>query len=138
MPTTLGTTYGHDLQEWGPLCIAVHCVASLANSEALNVDGVKEVSVIEGGLLKKPDGCGVVPHDARPGARVALITVDAPWHVGGGPAAGTVARILITIAFPGETGLSSSKSCHAESDTSPSGGTRQVQQVVICPLGANP
>ena len=134
-PAVLCYDAGHDLQEWAPLCIAVHCAANFANSDALNVDGVKGLSVTSGVLMKKLDGCSVVPHDARPGARVAVFTADA-WHT---PATGTVARSLIAIALGvGKTLLSRSKSCHTESDTNPSGGTRQLQQEFICPLGANP
>jgi len=94
------------------------------SSPALNEDGVNAVSVISGGLLKNPDGCGVVPQAAMPVKRVVMTT---GLHT---PPTGVEATSLITSAFGvGETGgLSSSKFCHTESDASAFARMRQLQQ----------
>ena len=99
------------------------------SSEALKVEGVNAVSVVEKVPATGPAWL-VVPQAANPGARVAVATVPAePTQV---PPTGTVARILITP----EDGLAGVRvllirSCCTESETKPFGVTGQEQQEAI-------
>ena len=99
----------------------------LANSAALNVDGVNGVAVMKGGLPKKPDGSGLVPHAARPCTMGGVVTAPASQLLAVVPA---VDRSLITSALGlgNKTGLSPSKSRHTDSDARPLGVIKQLQQ----------
>jgi len=101
-----------------------------ANSEALRVEGVNAVSVVEKAPATGPAWL-VVPHATKPGARVAVATAAADiLHV---PPTGTVASNLITpeAGLAGVSVLLIRSFC-TESETKPLGVTGQEQQEAIC------
>ena len=117
-----------------------HCVFRLTNSAAVNVDGVNGVAVMKGGVPKKPEGSGLVPHAARAGTMGWVPSPTRPASQLLGVVVPNEARSLITTALGlGNTkGLSPSKSRHTDSDARPLGVIKQLQQATSRSSGEKP
>ena len=109
------------------------------NSAALNVDGVKALSVTPNVVAGLPGVTGkawiVVPQAAMPPAKrlVDEPTVEALQEAALVPAVAT-SLITMDVGTPGVRVLLI-KSLRAESDTKPSGVIRQLQQETSCSSG---